>query len=78
VCIKVNTGTIRVGVNGALPAALGVYTEIISAASPILGWNFIVVGFDTNAGVSRFRVWLRKPDGTLTNAGALSFVGILF
>ncbi len=51
--MKVRTANIFVGVNSAVSTATGVYSEVNTLVTPMLGWNFIAVLFDTNAGVSR-------------------------
>ena len=52
-CVKVRAATILIGVNNAVSTATGTYTEINTLVTPRLGWNFIAVLFDANAGVSR-------------------------
>jgi hypothetical protein len=72
-CIKIKLNAIWAGVNSAVSTAAGSLLEVSTGVAPLLGWNFIAVGFDTNAGVSRVRTWHRGPDGSSTDGAVVSF-----
>jgi len=63
-CVKVFGNNIVAGVNGAASSSMGSYTEVNTLVTPELGWNFVVVGFDTTPSSSSVQAWVYMPDGT--------------